>query len=236
MGLLIASPDARISAAQAHQLLAMAANTHPTPPGGYPAVWSGPAPTRTAATPGKRSRKPLWIGAAVAAVVVLAGGFALGDRWAAPDRDAAMLPALTYGAGGNVPAFEVGSYPCTTVAVRDQQSLGKDDWVDCKDLHYAELYDTATTYGSSGTDAVKADYPAQLAAWAEARCAMTFHSNAVPEQARQGRTYRALVPSPQAWETPPEAEYADYPVRKVYCLVAKADGSAATGGVAAELK
>ncbi|GAB2958287.1 serine/threonine protein kinase [Amycolatopsis acidiphila] len=237
MGLLIASPDARIAAAQAHHLLAMAANAQPTPSGGHTAVWSGPSPTRVAnGAPAQRSRKPLWIGAAVAAVVLLAGGFVLGDRWAAPGRDAALLPTLTYGLGGNVPGFDIGSYACTSAPVRDQQSLGENDWVDCKNLHYAELYDTATTYGSSGSGAVKAAYPSQLAAWAEARCAMTFHSNAVPEQAGMGRAYRALVPSPQAWETPPESQYSDYPVRKVYCLLANADGSASTGTAATGLK
>lgn len=234
MGLLIANSDARISAAQAHHLLGLVANSQPTPPGGYTAVWSGPAPTRVAPA-GAKKRKPLWIGAAVAAVVLLVGGFVLGDLWGRPSVDAAMRPTLTYGAGGNIPEFDTGSYSCTTVPVNGQQGLTTDDWVDCKSLHYAEFYDSATTYDAS-SDAVKAEYPAKLSAWAEARCAMTFYSNSVPAQSRSGVAYRALIPSPQAWETPPEAQYASYPVRKIYCLLAKADDSAITGAVSKELK
>lgn len=235
MGLLISSPDARISAAQAHQLLGLAANAQATPPGGYTAVWSGPAPTRVAPAPPKK-RKPLWIGAAVAAVVLLAGGFLLGDLWGRPSADAALRQTMTYGPGGNIPTFEVGSYACTTVGVNDQRSITDDDWVDCKSLHYTELYDSATTYDASNSEAVKAEYPAKLNAWAEARCAMTFYSNSIPAQSRAALTYRALVPSPQGWEIPPESQYADYPMRKIYCLIAKADGQTMTGAVANDLK
>jgi tRNA A-37 threonylcarbamoyl transferase component Bud32 len=237
MGLLIASPDARISATQAHHLLALAASSQPTPPGGHTALWSGPAPTRVAPAPAeKRSRKPLWIGAAVAAVVLLTGGFVLGDLWGRPTVDAALRPTLTYGPGGNLPTFDVGSYNCTTVAVDGQRDLTDEDWVDCKSLHYAEIYDSATTFDGSSSQAVKAEYPAKLGAWAEARCAMTFYSNSVPAQSRTGLTYRALVPSSQAWETPPETEYASYPYRKIYCLIARADDKTSTGEVATDLR
>ncbi|WP_346056343.1 serine/threonine-protein kinase [Amycolatopsis dongchuanensis] len=232
MGLLITSPQARISADQAHQLLSLAATpqaAQPTPPHGAPA-WSGPVPTKVAAAPAKR--RPWWIAAVVAAVLLLAGGFVLGDRWATPDPDPAMRPTQTYGSGGDVPALVVSSsYPCLKIPLSGA-GVAQDDWVDCKELHFAELYDTATTYGSNDSDAVKAGYPEKLREWAEARCAMTFHSNAVRD--RTGLTYQALVPSRQAWETQTENSYSGEPVRKVYCLAGKPE--AFTGAVSTPLE
>ncbi|TNC22619.1 serine/threonine-protein kinase [Amycolatopsis alkalitolerans] len=233
MGLLIASPEARIAPAQAQHLLAMAASGQPTPPGGQTAVWSGPAPTRVAPA-GKRSRKPLWIGAAVATIVVLAGGFVLGDQWGSPTVDSALRPTLTYGAGGDLPDFDKGSYPCTTVLLQGPQSVPKNSWVSCSNLHYTELYETAKTYDGSGSDDVEAEYPSNLPAWAEARCAMTFHTNAIP--GKTGFVYRALIPTGQAWRTKPDSEYSSYPVRDVYCLLTRADGQAWTGAASKGLK
>ncbi|MTD54119.1 serine/threonine-protein kinase [Amycolatopsis pithecellobii] len=229
MGMLIASPEARISSTQAQHLLTMAANAH-TPP----AAW--PAPTRVAAEPA-RTRTPLWIAVSVAAAVaLLVGGFLAGAQWARPVIDPALRPTLTYGAGGDLPDFQLGSYPCVTVVVQGQQSIPNDSWVTCADLHYAEFFDSATAYDGSGSDAVEAAYPSNLRAWAETRCAMTFHSNAIPDQVRESFVYRALIPSPQAWRTQKDDQYATAPIRKVYCMLAKADGSAWTGQTAGELK
>ncbi|GHF76276.1 hypothetical protein FHX82_002530 [Amycolatopsis bartoniae] len=229
MGLLIANPQARISAEQAHQLLAMAATPQPTLPHGA-AAWSGPVPTKVAPAP-RRSR-PWWIAAAVAAVVLLAGGFVLGDRWATPDADQAMRPTQTYGTGGDIPTFVTSSsYPCLKIEL-GSGGVRQDDWNDCDELHFAELYDTATTYDSTDSDAVKPGYPDRLRTWAEARCAMTFYSDAVKD--RTGLSYQALVPSKQAWETQTENSYSSEPVRKVYCLASRPQ--AFPGAVSTPLK
>ncbi|WP_236791728.1 serine/threonine-protein kinase [Amycolatopsis sp. GM8] len=234
MGLLISSPEARLAPAQAQHLLAMVANTQPpTPP-----AWPQPQPTQVAPTP-RNTRTPLWIAVSVvAAIALLVGGFVAGDRWARPVTDAAMRATLTYGPGGDLPDFEPSSsYPCVTVAVQGPGSIAKNAWVACADnLHYTEFFDTAVTYDGSGRDAIEAAYPSNLRAWAEARCSLTFHSNAIPDQVRGSFTYRALVPTPQAWQTQPDSEYSSYPVRKIYCLMAKADGSAWTGQTAGDLK
>ncbi|TVT40881.1 protein kinase [Amycolatopsis rhizosphaerae] len=243
MGLLVASPEGRVSAAQADQLLGMAGTVEapPTPPAGQASVWTGPAPTLAGPVPPSRGRRKaltraLTIAGALFAVALLVTGLLLGKAWGTPDPDPAMLPTYTYGAQGQIPALRTGSYACTKTPLTEGKALGQGDWVDCDDLHYTEFYDAAGAYGSSDSKAVKAQYPDKLREWAEAQCRMTFYSNAVPAARRADLTYRTLVPSQQAWETQSTSDYSDQPVRKVYCLLAKRDNTAFAGGVASALK
>ncbi|KAA9157575.1 serine/threonine protein kinase [Amycolatopsis acidicola] len=245
MGLLVASPDGRISAAQAHQLLGMAATPagQHTPPGGHTALWSGPLPTMQAPVqPANPGRRKLFVSlGAVAAVLLLAGGFALGDWWGTPKSttDPAMLPTLTYGDGGDLASFSpTSSYSCYNGRLTPGYNISSDNGLDCAKAHDFEVYDTFTVFGgsTSGSDPDAAAYPGvdALARFAQARCTMTFHSNMVDGKARPTLNFRALIPTQQLWDTPVDTY--ETPYRSAYCAVTRQDSAQLTEGVAYSVK
>lgn len=252
MGMLIASPDARISAAQARGLLGLAAHQNaagpPTPPGGRPTAGHGgqpptmpgghtmlgtpPSPVRS----GKR--RALVAGAVAGAVALLAGGFFLGKPFWSADTDEAMLPTLSYGDGGDVPSLELsGSYQCLNTPLGAGRSIADSNWVDCEsESHDAELFFGDIALGQSTDDeAVPASYPGDewLRAFAEKQCGVVFHSNAVDDDRRASLRYQALVPSRTEWEKRP-AE-GDYAIRSIYCFATDAGGGRMTGTVSREV-
>ncbi|WP_027944198.1 serine/threonine-protein kinase [Amycolatopsis taiwanensis] len=240
MGLLIASPEARISAAQADGLFAMAERdgaVHGVPNvNPHTLLYSGGNPTMVGARPAGNRRGPLVIAGAVLGVVLLVGGVFLGRWWGTPAVDEAMLPTLTYGAEGQVPRFETSSsYYCTSKPVKPGEGLTEsDDWVDCKNLHYQEYYASTDMFGSNSSSSSKATaaaYPdeAKLRTWAESYCAVEFYARTSAESrtSADGRplTYQALVPSQKAWETQTSSDYSRDPVREIYCLLGARDGT-----------
>ncbi|HVV10427.1 serine/threonine-protein kinase [Amycolatopsis sp.] len=244
MGLLVASPDGRISAAQANQLLGMAATppAQHTPPAGHTALWPAPMPTMQAPAPPKPGRRKLFVSlGALAAVVLLAAGFFLGDWWGTPrsTTDPAMLSTLTYGAGGDLASFGTSSsYSCYNGRLTPGYNISSDNAVSCDKAHDFELYDTSTALGnSSSSDAVAASYPGTdaLARAAEGRCAMTFNSNVIDTKARPELNFRALIPTKQLWEQAPGETYSPA-ARSIYCAVTRKDSTQLTAGVAYDVK
>ncbi|GAA1943526.1 serine/threonine-protein kinase [Amycolatopsis minnesotensis] len=248
MGMLIANPEARISPDQADGLLAMAARDgHGAPQGhnGQSTVHYGPPATRSMLAPeagaGAKKRGALRIGAAVAGVVLLAGGLALGKWWGTPadTADPAMKPTLTYGDGGSVQFDYSTSYRCYNRPLEGGGSVGSDNQVDCKKSHDFEVLTVATVLGSatsSDTEAAVAGYPdeARLRAYAEERCALSFYSDAVRPENRQWLSYQALVPTSGAWNTP--ATSSSSRVRDVYCVVTKRTGGQLEGAMTEKVK
>ncbi|MEU6644852.1 serine/threonine-protein kinase [Saccharomonospora sp. NPDC046836] len=248
MSMLISAPEARITAEQARGLLAMAAqqpqSAPSTPPGGQTAVYNGQVPTMLGVQPpsgpvrqpprrGRGMRTALLTGAVIAAVGLLVGGFFLGRAVWSPSVDEAMLPTMTYGEGGNIPALnQNGSYWCLNTTLVDQRPIVSTNWTDCDGQHLAQFYTSASTIGgASSSDAPFADYPGveSLQRLAEAHCAMEFHSNSISDEERPGLRYRALVPAQQQWEEEPE-QYDD-PVRQVYCVVTSTDEGPLSGAL-----
>ncbi|MGH3449990.1 MAG: serine/threonine-protein kinase [Haloechinothrix sp.] len=252
MGMLISTPEARISADQVAGLLAMArgGTGTPTPAGGHPtAPYSGhpgrptvigSRPTLTTGqgpglTPAKR--RAALIGAPLLAVVLLVVGFALGSWWAGPSA-ARMAETLTYGSGGDI-GFDVSS--SVPVCLNGQLSPGFqiDDTlrIDCEDRHAFEVYDQATGLGegNSSDGVAAAEYPGEagLSRFAESRCALGFESNLVNKEGRD-LVYRAVIPTKAAWDS--VQQDSSRLVRAVYCVVANADGSQMTGGVTTEVR
>ena len=245
MGMLIASPEARISAAQAHQLLAMAAapGGQPTPPGGQTVLRSGPWPTTTLpAAPPRGRRTGLLAGGAVLGVALLVGGFLLGQWWERPAADGATLPTVTYGPGGTLLSFEASSSyagdGCYNGQIAEGYRITSDNRIDCDKNHDLELYEDASALGNtsySDDDAKAVTYPGTVALqrFAEAKCGMSFYSDGINAVRRPNLKYRALVPSQGEWaeDTGDRA-----PNRAVYCVVTKADGGQLAGSVVVKVK
>ncbi|AXB48076.1 serine/threonine-protein kinase [Amycolatopsis albispora] len=252
MGFLVASPEGRLTAHQAHGLLQMASagTGQHTPTSVYtgpPPTMAGPAPThyahqpQAAPAPSKGKRPLLVTGAALAGVALLAGGFFLGNWWGSPSEDSAMLPALTYGTQGDIQQFDTpsSSQRCYNVPLEPGRSISSSNKVDCDEQHDFEVFATLGTLGgdSSVSDsAPAAAYPAEdrLRISAETRCEMIFHSNVVQASQRSGLQYRALLPTQQAWDA--REDSSGNLVRNAYCVLSKTGGGTLSSPAAVEVR
>ncbi|PKV97878.1 serine/threonine protein kinase [Amycolatopsis echigonensis] len=244
LGLLVANPEARLTAAQARAQLA-----HATGPTQRPATAVlpqetrvGGQPTRTAAQPEGKSRRGWWAGAiAVLVIAALAGGFFLGKPVWSPKKDEQQADTVTYGPDGYLKT-KFSSYEiCYNAVVQPGVVISSDNNVDCKKNHTLEVYDTADPLpleSWSDNDAVVAPYPGleDITRAAEARCAAAFHSAVVPQQQRTGLVYRAIVPTPQAWQVQPDNDSSSGPNRKIYCVLARANNDQIPAQITAKVK
>ncbi|MGW7538523.1 serine/threonine-protein kinase, partial [Amycolatopsis sp. NPDC054798] len=204
LGLLVANPEARLTAAQARAQLA-----HATGPTQRPATAAlpqqqetrvGGQPTRMAAKPEGKSRRGWWAGAiAVLVVAALLGGFFLGKPVWSPAKDEQQAETVTYGPDGYL-KIQFSSYEiCYNAVVQPGVVVSSDNNVDCKKNHTLEVYDAAAPLpleSWSDDDAVVAPYPGleDLSRAAEARCAAAVHCAGGAPPQRAGRVYPAVVP------------------------------------------
>lgn len=245
LGLLVANPEARLTAAQARAQLA-----HATGPTQRPATAVlprqetrvGGQPTRTAAKPEGKSRRGWWAGAiAVLVIAALAGGFFLGKPVWSPKKDEQQAETVTYGPDGYLKT-KFSSYEiCYNAVVQPGVVISSDNNVDCKKNHTLEVYDTASPLpleSWSDNDAVVAPYPGleDVTRAAEARCAVAFHSAVVPQQQRAGLVYRAIVPTQQAWQVQPDNDSSSGPNRKIYCVLSRASNDQIPAQITAKVK
>ncbi|MEU5262635.1 serine/threonine-protein kinase [Amycolatopsis sp. NPDC021455] len=238
LGLLVANPDARLSAAQAQNLLTTAQGMRPTPPGGTAMLLpsGGPAPA-----PAKNHRA-LWVTAAAVLVAgALVGGFFAGKAVGGPDADPQKLPAATFGIGGQMRVDVSGGYRCFNASVQDGGVMSGANDGDCKESHTLEVYDGGDVIDLaswSDSDAQIAAYPglAGVTAVAEARCATSFHSSIVPEAKREGLKYRALVPTQEEWQSVPDDPDSHHPTRAFFCVLTKADGGPISAPITTKVK
>lgn len=247
MSMLVTAPEARISAEQAQHLLSMARGqaSPATPPAGqHTALYPGQAPTLVGGDPRyangmppqQRSparRKATRIAAAITAVLLLVGGGLLGAWWASPSQPD-MLETLSYGSGGDIETFSTPSRSgseCINTTVRAGSPLSESNWVDCEEPHVAEVYDYARALGDSDAtsdgQAVEPPDAKDLRAFGEAKCAMSFRSGTIREDAPDDLQFRALVPSAELWSQ--EGDDVGDVVRSVLC-VASRDGDAQLSG------
>jgi hypothetical protein len=207
-GLLNSHPDARPSAAQVRALLAQATGTPPAgvtmPVGGTAmiggtALYQGPAQRR-------RSAKPWVIAAAVAAVVLLAGGYFLRVVTEPdPPAPAGLQPTLTYGDGGHLAELSWQTYTdgrCFDSGLERGRSVTENSHVECTEPHNLEFFDVRTVWTppEEYDTHVDIEYPgeASLAAFAESICTLMFGSERITDT--RGLAYRALVPAEKQWD------------------------------------
>ncbi|MBB4682749.1 serine/threonine-protein kinase [Amycolatopsis jiangsuensis] len=225
-GLLVAQPEARLTAGQARALLATASgNDRRTPPPGTVAL---PAMAQSPQRP--RNTRRWVVAGAVLAVVALVGGFFLGLPVWSPSEDAQQLDTVTYGTDGYLKLSISTTDLCYNVVVQPGVVISSDSTGDCDKNHTLEVYDSHnllpvdSSSGFGSEDAKVAAYPGldEASAAAEARCRLSFHSDVVPEQQRGSLTYRAIVPTQKEWELKPQDETTD-PSRGFYCVLTRQD-------------
>ncbi|SFW76335.1 serine/threonine-protein kinase [Amycolatopsis australiensis] len=234
LGLLVANPDARLTAAQAQNLLATAQGMRPTPPQGT-AMLSAPAPER-------KNHRAWWLSAAAVLVIgALVGGFFAGKAYETPAADKQKQPTMTYGVGGQLRTDIGGYYRCFNAPVQDGSIISEDDnKIECGKSHTLEVYEIGNLISVenwNSDDAKVAAYPGlpAVTASAEAACATAFRSSIVPEANRADLTYRALVPTQAEWDRVP-SKSSEEPTREFYCVLARADGGPLTAPIVTKVK
>jgi hypothetical protein len=215
MGLLNATPQARLSAQQVRGLLAQVG----TPTGPQTVAHAATAMHHTQLAPAPRKKRNPWPFVAVVAVLVVgafAGGWFAGSAGLVePVVDPAKGETFTYGEGGDIAEFEVGGDSCGGSPLQKGRSVPSS--VGCDETHDFEVI-----YGNGLFQSEVMDYPGEvrLAEVGEPTCAAAFNDSAyVLEDERGELAYVTLIPSRAAWED------SENPEQNTLCAVRKRDRS-----------
>jgi len=236
LGLLVTNPDARLTAAQAQNLLTTAQGIRPTPPHGTAMLGaSAPQP------PQRKSHRALWLtAAAVLVVAALVGGFFAGKAYETPAADKQKQPTMTYGVNGQLGVNINDYYRCYNGPVQEGAIISREDnQTECTKSHTLEVYEIGgllSVENWNSDDAKIAAYPGLPAvrASAEAACTTAFQSSIVPDTRRPDLTFRALVPTQGEWEATPDK--GEEPAREFYCVLTRADGGPITAPIVTKVK
>lgn len=222
-GLLQRDPALRLTGPQASAILGSTTATVPVPD----AEHRGTAPLAPPAPGPEPRRRAWWPWVVLALVVGLVAGAGtvygltrLGDR---------TPTTLTYGPGGDMPAFEGTFGYCYLVTPGPGRSLDSGAYRPCEDPHDSQIFGIVEPYSSS----VEVGYPGAdaLRETGTAFCTMYFDT-AVAAEFRDQLTVTLVIPSQRAFETDtrsPNASTASYASRAIYCVLTAANGQQLDG-------
>jgi hypothetical protein len=233
MGLLINTPQARLSAAQVRGLLGQIPGPHTGPqtvllgPGGHPVsnttVFTGPQPPR------RRTGTRRWLPVALAAILVAAaltgGWFAHGWLTAADPptgTEAAYAGSFSYGDGGEIPDFELYNRACGNGDLKPGISFA--DTADCAKPHSIQVFGADAAIADPTGDRVSYPGRDRLDAYGKAWCSVLFGSEWVryPDRSKDKSTvlsFVTLVPSEDYWRKKQDNE------REIICVLRSRDGT-----------
>ena len=226
-GLLQRDPRARLGGPQAAALLAAPAappgpDARTTPVGRHTAALTQMSPTSS-----RTHRWWPWLVVAALLLGVVGGGLAVSTLFGSAPPQAVTL---TYGAGGEVPEFEVSStYPCTLLAPAPGRGIESNSGVACDERHEAERFATLDLYATNEVF----DYPGdrQLRALGASTCRFYFDSPLVVGSDKAALEVVALVPAEAEFQrdTSTTPGYRSYAGRKMHCVLRSADGGQLEG-------
>jgi hypothetical protein len=208
-GLLQRSPQARLTGPQAAAMLSV--DQQP----GY-----GPTNelTRPAAPSRRRwGRIAALLGTGLLLGVALTAGIALSIGSTAPAH-------YTYGAGGQIPLFELTSTGCMQGHIAAGRAFSSSASVSCDQPHDAEIFLDLAPFDIS----TKLPYPGEkaLVDYGAGACQLRFGSALVGGADKAGLDDVVLVPTEQQFTT---ASASGYYAREVMCVLQARDGSQLTG-------
>ena len=236
MGLLINTPQARLTATQVRGLLAQVVVGPHTGPQAvhYPGTAVYPQPhSATMVVPARRTWGPARMALVLGAVAVLLvaaffAGVAAG-RKAGPGgggADPAKGDTLVWGEGGDVPVLNVSVGYCVGAPLRKDRSYPSA--IDCKQPHDFQSFGEHEAINRAA-DTVPWPGREALTRFGETWCAMVFASDVVTdEKKRDTLTYVTLIPSEAAWDDKTHGG------REIACMVQKRDGSQLDASVVAD--
>lgn len=241
MGLLINSPQARLTAQQVRGLFAQmiagpGSGPHAVTPAG---TVRHPGPNMTMiATSGaptaRRVRGNGWL-VTVAALLVAGGVFAGGwflHGLVAAKADHVPRPTnggtMTYGEGGDIPEFKIFNRYCGGSPLGRGRSYPSTS--SCDEAHDFQVFGDKSTIANPSKGTVDYPDPAQLRQFGEAWCAMVFDSDwIVAKDKSTTLEFVTLIPSAQHWR-----ESTDGGGPNILCVVQKRDKSQLPESVIAE--
>ena len=215
-GLLQRSPEARLSGVQAAALLA----SQPTTP--MPMYGGGTEPETTPITVA-RPRRRGWVWTTAALVLGLALGVLATFALVRPAAEAASV--LTYGAGGDIPVFDINSKYCVPGQLAPGRSFPSSAYTSCDNPHDLEIFGILGPFDTSRD----LPYPvlADLQGYSRAACTLLFDSALVEGADKATLQVVGLVPSKASFESR-STPTSSFTGRDVFCLLRAADGSQLT--------
>lgn len=227
-GLLIADPQARLTASQVRALVRMSDVTtpimSPAPTSALP-VWP---PTTRVMPRDRKSLRRLVVGLVVLlAAGTAVGGYFVGHAVGTTPPPAALAATLDYGSpGAQIPEFELDERSCGNGTLAAGRRVTSGESVNCDSPHDFEVFASMTAVSSYDLR-VPAPARQQLAAEADSFCTVMFNSPWItPADKATTLTYTALVPSTRAWQVDP---HSDTGARDIFCVLTRRDGRQLTG-------
>lgn len=214
-GLLQRSPQARLTGVQADALLATAARAGGT--GETRVVTQAPMTQRIVAPVRSRPWRALLIALAVGLVLGLVGGAVAATAFSR--LGAPAVRTLSYGAGGDLPVFEVAYPYCLGTPVVAGSQVVSGATVDCDEAHPAEVYAIADTFGPDE----QVDYPGDMVDYAVEACALRFNSGYVVGDDKSQLVATALYPTEEEFARADDSS-GRFDYRSVICVLSRSDG------------
>ncbi|MGQ0841131.1 serine/threonine-protein kinase [Actinokineospora sp.] len=227
-GLMITTPQARLTAAQVRGLLPHVQSGPPTGPTAMgnlaTAYYPHQNPTHAVPAPGTKgvNRTVALVLAAVLAVGAGVGGFFLhkGITSTGAGSETVAAKRYTYGSGGDIREFGVSDGYCGQG--RLQIDAAFDNGTDCRKPFDFQVYGYIEPMNSSTKWAYLRP---ELETLGDSYCAWLFGTDRVKSGENKNLlTYAVLLPSQQTWE----AESSDGGDRTVFCVLTRKDGALLT--------
>jgi hypothetical protein len=237
MGLLINTPQARLTATQVRGLLAQAPGPSTGPQTVMYAGPGYPTPNPTMLTTGpaagqhparRVNRAALIAGLVVLLVAGLVGGWFGHQLLTAenPVVEAANGGVFTYGKDGDIPQFEVNNGYCASADLRKGVSFPSA--IECTQSHAIQVYAASTVLESPPGVGVRYPGREKLVAAGQTWCSLVFASDVVTEKDKNNSlTFVTLIPSEKLWSRADSQ-------REVVCVLQRRDGQQLTASMVAK--
>ena len=239
MGLMVGSPQGRLTADQARVLFQQASQTTvradlTTPVSGVAGNGTAlfRAPSQLSQAPQRKRRR--WrapVLAVIALLLGLLGGFFGHNLVAKPESPAppqGQQPPVTYGQDGTLADFGIDDGNCGLGPLTSGRTITSDSGkTDCDKPHDFEVIDVWTIADRPSPYSQDPDMHFPGTDWLETaattRCALQFHGW-VPAGAQANLHYQAVIPTAQGWQSQQDSSNTSR-YRKAYCLVSDAKGN-----------
>ncbi|GLZ40143.1 serine/threonine-protein kinase [Actinokineospora sp. NBRC 105648] len=226
-GLMVGTPQARLTAPQVRGLLTHVPNGPPTGPtamnggtGYFP--HQNPTTAVPAPAPLKSNRKVLAaLGAVLLVLGAVAGIFAYkGITSPSATEQPLAIKKFSYGKDGDLRTFAISDGYCASGTLQPKASF--DSSYDCKKDYDFQVYGYLEPMSSSAKWAYQRS---ELERLGESYCAWLFGTDRVKGDHKKDLTYAVILPSAETWT----AESSDGGDRTVFCVLNRKDGAQLTG-------
>ncbi|WP_051114906.1 serine/threonine-protein kinase [Actinokineospora enzanensis] len=226
-GLMVGTPAARLTSGQVRGMLShvpLGPPTGPTMITGGTAYYPHQNPTTTIPpmAPAAKPRFPvkaLAIGAGIALVAGLVGGYAINSAITKANAVEPPAPPLTlsYGRGtADLPKFGLSDGYCSSSVLQTGTSF--DGTASCEEEHRVQVYGTFDLGDSSSKWAYKPDLIQQAGI---GHCEWLFNTDRVKPKDKALLTFAVIYPSQQSWEKSEASS--SYGEHTVFCVLYRKD-------------